>query len=120
MFGQLAPELFETDYVSAELVKLFNNISRYVHFAMANQFALIADTFDANIYEIRRMANHNYPRSHLAMPGFTAGTCLRKDLLNLYNFLENKWCQSSEAPQTLRLLMPLNLLLETLLPLSRE
>lgn len=79
LFGQLAPELFETDYVSAELVKLFNNISRYVHFAMANQFALIADTFDANIYEIRRMANHNYPRSHLAMPGFTAGTCLRKD-----------------------------------------
>jgi UDP-N-acetyl-D-mannosaminuronic acid dehydrogenase len=79
IFSRLAPELFHTDYVSAELVKLFNNISRYVHFAMANQFALIADTFDANIYEIRRMANHNYPRSHLAMPGFTAGTCLRKD-----------------------------------------
>jgi UDP-N-acetyl-D-mannosaminuronic acid dehydrogenase len=79
IFSKLAPELFHTDYVSAELVKLFNNISRYVHFAMANQFALIADTFDANIYEIRRMANHNYPRSHLAMPGFTAGTCLRKD-----------------------------------------
>lgn len=79
LFSKLAPELFQTNYVSAELVKLFNNISRYVHFAMANQFALIADTFDANIYEIRRMANHNYPRSHLAMPGFTAGTCLRKD-----------------------------------------
>ena len=79
VFSQLAPELFHTDYVSAELVKLFNNISRYVHFAMANQFALIADNFDANIYEIRRIANHNYPRSHLAMPGFTAGTCLRKD-----------------------------------------
>jgi len=79
IFSKLAPELFHTDYVSAELVKLFNNISRYVHFAMANQFALIADNFDANIYEIRRMANHNYPRSHLAMPGFTAGTCLRKD-----------------------------------------
>ena len=68
LFGDLAPEVFHTDFVSAELVKLFNNIARYVHFALANQFALIADTFGANIYEIRRMANHNYPRSHLAMP----------------------------------------------------
>ncbi|MEE2786484.1 MAG: nucleotide sugar dehydrogenase [Myxococcota bacterium] len=79
LFARLAPEILHTDYVSAELVKLFNNISRYVHFAVANQFALVADTFGANIYEIRRMANHNYPRSFIAMPGLTAGTCLRKD-----------------------------------------
>jgi len=79
LFSKLTSTVFHTDYVSAELVKLFNNIARYVHFALANQFALIADTFDANIYEIRRMANHNYPRSQIAMPGFTAGTCLRKD-----------------------------------------
>ncbi|MEE2756338.1 MAG: nucleotide sugar dehydrogenase [Myxococcota bacterium] len=79
LFSGLAPDVMHTDYVSAELVKLFNNIARYVHFAVANQFALVADTFGANIYEIRRMANHNYPRSHIAMPGLTAGTCLRKD-----------------------------------------
>jgi UDP-N-acetyl-D-mannosaminuronic acid dehydrogenase len=87
LFAKLTDELFQTDYVSAELVKLFNNIARYVHFAMANQFAMVADTFDANIYEIRRMANHNYPRSHLASPGLTAGTCLRKDfgMINEWN-----------------------------------
>lgn len=79
LFAQLAPVVMPTDYVSAELVKLFNNIARYVHFAVANQFALVADTFGANIYEIRRLANHDYPRSYLATPGFTAGTCLRKD-----------------------------------------
>jgi UDP-N-acetyl-D-mannosaminuronic acid dehydrogenase len=79
LFSHLAPEVMHTDYVSAELVKLFNNIARYVHFAVANQFALVADTFGANIYEIRRMANHDYPRNHIAMPGLTAGTCLRKD-----------------------------------------
>ncbi|MBV70806.1 MAG: nucleotide sugar dehydrogenase [Myxococcales bacterium] len=79
LFSGLAPDVMHTDYVSAELVKLFNNIARYVHFAVANQFALVADTFGTNIYEIRRMANHNYPRSHIAMPGLTAGTCLRKD-----------------------------------------
>ena len=79
LFAHLAPEVMATDFVSAELVKLFNNIARYVHFAVANQFALVADTFGANIYEIRRLANHEYPRSNIASPGFTAGTCLRKD-----------------------------------------
>jgi UDP-N-acetyl-D-mannosaminuronic acid dehydrogenase len=79
LFGHLAPELMPTNYVTAELVKLSNNIARYVHFALANQLALVADTFGANIYEIRRLANHKYPRNTLAMPGLTAGTCLRKD-----------------------------------------
>ena len=79
LFSKLAPIVMPTDYVSAELVKLFNNIARYVHFAVANQFALVADNFGANIYEIRELANRDYPRSYLAMPGFTAGTCLRKD-----------------------------------------
>lgn len=79
LFGDLAPEIMKTNFITAELVKLFNNISRYINFAVANQFALIADNFGANIYETRRLANHDYPRCNLAMPGFTAGTCLRKD-----------------------------------------
>jgi UDP-N-acetyl-D-mannosaminuronic acid dehydrogenase len=79
VFSRLTGEILHTDYVSAELVKLFNNIARYVHFALANQFALVADTFGANIYEILRMANHRYPRNPIAVPGLTAGTCLRKD-----------------------------------------
>lgn len=79
LFSSLAPEVLPTTYVTAELVKLFNNILRYVHFALANQFAMIADEFGANIYETRRLANYKYPRSFLAAPGMTAGTCLRKD-----------------------------------------
>lgn len=79
VFRVLTADILHTDYVSAELVKLFNNIARYVHFALANQFALVADTFGANIYEILRMANHRYPRNPIAVPGLTAGTCLRKD-----------------------------------------
>ena len=87
LFESLTAEVLETDYVTAELVKLFNNISRYVHFAVANNFAMIADKFGANIYEARRLANHNYPRSFLAAPGLTAGTCLRKDfgMINEWN-----------------------------------
>lgn len=79
LFGRLAPELLHTNYVQAELVKLFNNVTRYVHFALANQFALIADSFGASVHSIREMANHGYPRNQFAAPGLTAGTCLRKD-----------------------------------------
>jgi len=79
LFSKLTPEVLRTDFITAELVKLFNNIARYIHFAVANQFALIADDFGAKIYETRRLANHNYPRCNIAMPGLTAGTCLRKD-----------------------------------------
>lgn len=79
LFGRLTDETLPTDFATAELVKLFNNILRYVHFALANQFALIAEDHGANIHETRRLANHGYPRSFLAAPGLTAGTCLRKD-----------------------------------------
>lgn len=79
LFARLTEEVLPTDYVTAELVKLFNNILRYVHFALANEFAIVAESFGANIYEARKLANYKYPRSFLAAPGFTAGTCLRKD-----------------------------------------
>lgn len=79
LFAPLGCELLYTDYVSAELVKLFNNAERYIHFAVANQFSIICDLFGADIHKVRDVANHNYSRSQIALPGFTAGTCLRKD-----------------------------------------
>ncbi|MEO5348226.1 MAG: nucleotide sugar dehydrogenase [Magnetococcus sp. YQC-3] len=79
LFGHLTPELLETDFVSAELVKLFNNVNRYVRFAMSNYFACAADFFGADIHRILPLANRNYPRESIATPGLTAGTCLRKD-----------------------------------------
>ncbi len=33
----------------------------------------------ANVFEVIDLINHDYPRGGIAMPGFTAGTCLRKD-----------------------------------------
>lgn len=84
LFKRFAVRLFFTNYLSAELVKLFNNISRYLDFAVANQFAVIANQYHQNIYDIIHMANEDYPRGFIYSPGFTAGTCLRKDfgLLN--------------------------------------
>lgn len=79
LFSSLVNHILHTDYISAELIKLFNNISRYVRFGLANQFALIAEEYNKNIFEIIDMANYNYPRDKIALPGLTAGTCLRKD-----------------------------------------
>lgn len=79
IFKRLTGYIMHTTFVSAELVKLFNNISRYIHFAVSNQFSIIADNFGQNIYDIIEMANYKYPRGIIAKPGFTAGTCLRKD-----------------------------------------
>ena len=79
VFLHLAPEILHTGFVGAELVKLFNNSARYIHFAIANQFFLVAESFGADIHELCHLANYKYPRDKIALPGLAAGTCLRKD-----------------------------------------
>ena len=79
LFKYLVDDIFITNFISAELSKLFSNISRYIYFAVSNHFMILADEFGANIYEILKMMNFKYPRQVIANPGFTAGTCLRKD-----------------------------------------
>ncbi len=79
LFSRLGPKCFHTDYVTAELTKLFCNIYRYVNFAIANHLAVIADHYDTNIYDILTLANEDYPRSQIPSPGMAAGACLRKD-----------------------------------------
>jgi UDP-N-acetyl-D-mannosaminuronic acid dehydrogenase len=34
---------------------------------------------DANVFEVIDLINRDYPRGGIAQPGFTAGSCLRKD-----------------------------------------
>jgi UDP-N-acetyl-D-mannosaminuronic acid dehydrogenase len=79
LFQMLGVEIMHCDYITAELVKLFNNVSRYAYFAIANVLAMIAIDYKAEPYEILRLTNHNYPRPITSKPGMTAGTCLRKD-----------------------------------------
>jgi UDP-N-acetyl-D-mannosaminuronic acid dehydrogenase len=37
------------------------------------------DQYGANVFEVIDLINRDYPRGGIAAPGFTAGTCLRKD-----------------------------------------
>jgi UDP-N-acetyl-D-mannosaminuronic acid dehydrogenase len=37
------------------------------------------EQYGANVFEVIDLINRDYPRGGIARPGFTAGTCLRKD-----------------------------------------
>lgn len=79
VFGKLTRKILYTDARSAELAKLYCNMYRYVDFAIGNEFMLIADSHERNIYEILRLVNDGYKRGGLKGPGLTAGPCLVKD-----------------------------------------
>ena len=79
LFAQMTPEIFRSSFRGAELVKLFCNTGRYVYFALSNYLFMVAENFGEDIHKLLHMTNHNYPRPILYGPGFTAGSCLRKD-----------------------------------------
>jgi UDP-N-acetyl-D-mannosaminuronic acid dehydrogenase len=92
LFSSLTEDLVEMEPLEAELAKLFSNAWRYVKFAVANQFYMIATEIGADFDSIYRGMTHNYPRSSdLPGPGFAAGPCLFKDTMQLSAFTENRF-----------------------------
>lgn len=68
----------------AELAKLFLNAWRYIQFAIANQFYMIAEEHGADFGRVRHAMTWGYERAdQFPSPGFTAGPCLLKDTLQL-------------------------------------
>jgi len=66
--------------VEAELGKLITNMSRYISFAMANEFYMICDSYGANAHKVINACNKDYPRLNLPRPGSNVGgPCLYKD-----------------------------------------
>lgn len=90
-FESLKIKCLVSDAVSAELAKLFTNMYRYISFAIANEFMVIAENFNRNIHEITHLVNDGYKRGGLVLPGLSAGPCLFKDgffLINENPFLD--------------------------------
>src|SRR5262249_14679945 len=68
----------------AELAKLFLNSWRYIQFATANQFYMLAEERGLDFFEIHHAMVSGYERADdFPLPGFTAGPCLMKDTLQL-------------------------------------
>lgn len=85
VFRLLTPDIILSDARSCELAKLYCNMYRYINFAIANEFMMIAQQHERNIYEIIDLVNKGYKRGGLKQPGFTAGPCLYKDGFFLVN-----------------------------------
>ena len=78
-FKDLGIDVNVSDDISAELAKLFTNMYRYINFAVANEFMILAGNYHRDIYQIVDLVNKNYKRGGLAVPGLTGGPCLFKD-----------------------------------------
>jgi len=81
LFTKINPNkrILKTTPKAAELAKLFSNIYRYVNFALANEFALLAEGFGQDGLEIINILNDGYSRGGVPRPGLTGGPCLSKD-----------------------------------------
>ena len=84
IFNALSGKTLRTTPEEAELAKLFTNVWRYLKFAAANQFYMMANDFGVDYEKVRHAISHEYPRaSDLPMAGFAAGPCLFKDTMQL-------------------------------------
>lgn len=92
LFGTLAPSIIRLTPLEAELSKLMANSWRYLEFAIANQFYMIAESQGVDFYRIYQAIRHDYPRaSGYKSPGFAAGPCLFKDTMQLASFFDHQF-----------------------------
>jgi len=84
LFSLLTESVVELSPEEAELAKLFTNVWRYIKFAAANQFYMMANDRGLDFDRIRKGLSQDYPRA-ADMPGagFAAGPCLFKDTMQL-------------------------------------
>jgi len=92
VFRRLTSEIVPLEPEEAELAKLFTNSWRYLKFAAANQFYMIANSQGLDYERIRQALAHEYPRAKdLPSAGFAAGPCLFKDTMQLAAFNDNQF-----------------------------
>lgn len=98
LFGTLTEQIVELEPEEAELAKLFTNTWRYIKFAAANQFYVMANDHGIDFERVRTALAHDYPRA-ADMPGagFAAGPCLFKDTMQLAAFSDNSFVLGHSA-----------------------
>ena len=92
LFRRLTDRLLTVAVEEAELAKLFLNSWRYIQFAIANQFYMIAEDRGLDFFRIHHAMTDGYDRaSDFPPPGFTAGPCLLKDTMHLSAFERSRF-----------------------------
>jgi UDP-N-acetyl-D-mannosaminuronic acid dehydrogenase len=98
VFSHLTDSIVELEPEEAELAKLFTNTWRYIKFAAANQFFVMANDHGLDFDRIRHAIRHDYPRAaDMPGPGFAAGPCLFKDTMQLAAFTDNTFVLGHSA-----------------------
>jgi len=91
-FRTLTDQIVPLEPEEAELAKLFTNTWRYIKFATANQFWMMANDAGCDFERIRHAIRYDYPRAaDMPGPGFAAGPCLFKDTMQLAAFNNNNF-----------------------------
>lgn len=100
LFQRLVDKTIRTTSREAELAKLFTNTWRYMKFAVANQFFMIAHAAGVDYNNVLRAIREDYPRARdLPGPGFAAGPCLFKDAMQLAAFTTDHFPMGQAAVQ---------------------
>jgi UDP-N-acetyl-D-mannosaminuronic acid dehydrogenase len=98
LFAKFGVKIIRTTPEEAELIKLFTNSWRYIKFAAANEFWMIANNLGIDFENVRSALTFNYPRAEdLPGAGFTAGPCLFKDTKQLSVANLNKFTMGNAA-----------------------
>ena len=92
LFKKICKKIIKVEIIEAELVKLFSNAYRYIHFAISNQFLMICKNLGLDFFKVREIMKDGYKRNaHIPMSGFTSGPCLLKDTMQLSSFYNHKF-----------------------------
>ncbi len=98
LFRNLTDDIVQLSPEEAELAKLFTNTWRYIKFAAANQFWMMANDFGLDFERVRHAITYEYPRAaDMPGPGFAAGPCLFKDTMQLAAFNNNNFVLGHSA-----------------------
>lgn len=98
VFSSLTSKIVELSMTEAELAKLFTNAWRYIKFAVANQFYMIAVDKGLDFYRIRDAMVQDYGRAaDFPLAGFAAGPCLFKDTMQLAAFNRQNFALGQSA-----------------------
>jgi UDP-N-acetyl-D-mannosaminuronic acid dehydrogenase len=98
VFRNLTGSIVRLQPEEAELAKLFTNTWRYIKFAAANQFWMMANDAGLDFERIRHAISFDYPRAaDIPGPGFAAGPCLFKDTMQLAAFNKNNFVLGHSA-----------------------
>ena len=92
LFGDISAGIVELSLKEAEIGKLFTNSWRYLEFAIANQFYMLAEANGLDFHRIFNAITAEYPRAaSFARAGLAAGPCLFKDTMQLAAFNNNNF-----------------------------